>query len=313
MARRGPLQRAAVGAVVAGGALSAAKLGWDRVSSREDPRRFRLREGESVSDGLVRIGVGQLDGAIEHLENGSEGAVHEARKNFKRLRAVVRLARDQLGDEIYRRENRELRDLGRRLSHARDSQVLLETLDSISSAQGPPGLRMALAAEHAAARRDGKADEVLPELREIRRRIEDWPLDRDEPSSLEPGFRRIYRRARRAYRRAQREPTVENLHELRKRTKDVWYCSQILRPAAPKRMKRLAKGAHKLSDLIGEDHDLAILAERVEQMPDARAHALLDAVERRREQLLTESLPLGKELFGTKPRKAARILEHAPV
>jgi CHAD domain-containing protein len=105
------------------------------------------------------------------------------------------------------------------------------------------------------------------ELHELRGRIALWPLELDGIESLEPGFRRIYRRARRAYRRAKRDPTVENLHELRKRTKDLWYCAQILRPASPKRMKRLAKEAHELSDLIGQEHDLAILAERIQAGP----------------------------------------------
>jgi len=306
------LERAAAGAIVAAGALSAAKLGWDRVASREDPRRFRLREGEPVSDGLVRIAIGQLDGAIEQLQRGSEQAVHEARKSFKRLRAVVRLARDELGDEVYRRDNRELRDLGRRLSSARERQVLLETLDGLPGVHEPSSeLREALVAEHEVAERhlarDGVANEVARELRQVRERLAAWPLEQDDLESLEPGFRRVYRRARRAYRRAEKDAIAENLHELRKRTKDVWYCGQILRPAAPKRMKRLARSAHELSDLIGEEHDLALLAERVaDEQPLARV------IERRREQLLTDALARAQRVYRKKPRKVTRVLEHAP-
>jgi CHAD domain-containing protein len=297
---------AAVGAVVAGGALSAAKIGLDRRGSRKNGRRFRLHEEEPVSDGLVRIARGQVDSAIRDLKTGSEDAVHEARKSFKRLRAVVRLARDQLGEEVYRRENRDLRDLGRRLSGARDSEVLLETLDSVADVYPtPPGLQESLAAEHALAARQLPTDGVVRELHELRTRIACWPLEQDGIESLEPGFRRIYRRARRAYRRAQRDPAVENLHELRKRTKDVWYCTQILRPASPNRMKRLARSAHELSDLIGQEHDLAILADRVQADPLARL------IESRREGLLRELLPLGQRLYRKKPRKVARALEPA--
>jgi CHAD domain-containing protein len=298
---------AAVGAVVAGGALSAAKVGLDRRSSRKNARSFRLREREPVRDGLVRIAIGQVDSAIENLENGSEGAVHAARKSFKRLRAVLRLARDQLGEEVYRRENRGLRDLGRQLSGARDSEVLLETLDSVTGAcPAPAGLRESLAGEHALAAQQLGTHSALRELHELRDRIACWPLESDEIENLKPGFRRIYRRARRAYSRAQRDPTVENLHELRKRTKDVWYSAQVLRPASPKRMKRLARSAHELSDLIGQEHDLAILAERVQGDP------LAAAIERRREELLTELLPLGRRLYRKRPRKVARALDPAP-
>jgi CHAD domain-containing protein len=304
MVRRRPFVLAVAGAGAAAGALSAVKLGWDRFASRGDRHPFRLGEGEPVSSGLIRIALGQIDGAIQHLEAGSEEAVHEARKSFKRLRAIVRLARDQLGDDIYRRENGELRDLGRRLSGQRDSQVLLETLDAVAVTQSPPpGLRESLAAERAMAQRDGVPDDVVPELRRVRKRIADWPLDQDGLESLEPGFRRVYRRARRAYRRAERDPTTENLHELRKRSKDLWYCAQILRPASPQRMKSLGRAAHKLSDLIGGEHDLAMLAERVQMDP------LAHLIESRREELLRDLLPLARRLFRKKPRKVARILE----
>jgi hypothetical protein len=88
-------RKLAVGAAAAGGALAAGKLGWDRLSSGEDRRRFRLAEGEPVTEGIVRIADGQLELAIERLEGNTDEdlgtAVHEARKSFKRLRTTVRL------------------------------------------------------------------------------------------------------------------------------------------------------------------------------------------------------------------------------
>jgi hypothetical protein len=44
-------------------------------------------------------------------------------------------------------------------------------------------------------------------------------------------LRRIYRRGRKAMQHAQADPTNENLHEWRKRVKDLWHAEQILRPA----------------------------------------------------------------------------------
>jgi hypothetical protein len=124
----------AVGAALGAGAL-AAKVVRDRLSVREDPRRFRLRDGEPVPDGIERIVCGQLDLSIERLDGHTEQdlgiAVHEVRNSFKRLRATVRLARDELGDDVYRRENIAFRDAGRWLAGTRDSQVVLETLDAL--------------------------------------------------------------------------------------------------------------------------------------------------------------------------------------
>jgi hypothetical protein len=58
-------------------------------------------------------------------------AVHEARKDLKKLRAVLRLVRDDLGDAVYRSENVRFRDAGRMLSGARDAHVRVETLAAL--------------------------------------------------------------------------------------------------------------------------------------------------------------------------------------
>jgi CHAD domain len=142
-------------------------------------------------------------------------AVHETRKSLKRLRATVRLARDELGEETYRRENVAFRDAGRRLGGARDSQVLLETLDALSGRcphEAPLArvqrFRRTLAGQDGAAQRrlhEGPAvAEVLCELRAARERVLDWHVEREGLDALAPGFRRIYRRGRGAYRTARK-------------------------------------------------------------------------------------------------------------
>jgi len=322
----------AVGAAVSAGAL-AVKVAWDRLSDGQDPRRFRLRDGEPVPDGVVRVACGQLDLSIERLEGHTDEdlgtAVHEARKSFKRLRATVRLARDELGDDAYRRENTAFRDAGRRLAGARDSQVLLEALDGLSERyprEAPwarfVGFRRTLEEQHATAQRrlqDGvDVAAVLTELRRARARVPAWPLEREALDALAPGFKRIYRRGRGEYRRARREPGDENLHELRKRVKDLWYAARIVRPASPSRMKRLARDAHELSDLIGEEHDLAILEERVrercDRLDDERMIGeLTSLIERRRDELQQEAISLGAQLFRKKPRKVARPLANSQI
>ena len=251
--------------------------------------------------------------------------MHETRKSLKRLRATVRLARDELGDEVYRRENVAFRDAGGRLGGARDSQGLLERLDALIDRypDAAPAERFArfkrtLAGQHGAAQRrlheDAAVGEVLGELRRARARVGDWQLERKGLDALAPGFKRIYRRGRRAYRTARQEPSTENLHELRKRAKYLGYAAQIVRPAAPKKMKRIARRAHELSDLIGKDHDLALLAQRANERRDRFANEtaageLAALVERRRAELQREAMVLGRRVLRKKPRKIARPLE----
>ena len=298
-----------------------------------EARRFRLRDDEPVPAGLRRIAGSQLDMSKERLEGDTDEdvgtAVHETRKSLKRLRATVRLARDALGDDVYRRENVAFREAGRRLAGARDSRVLLETLDAVTNrdhGEIPPArvrrFKRTLVGQHGAAQRrlrEGDAvPEVLGELGEASARVRHWPLERDGIGVLAPGFKRIYRRGRRAYRAARREPSTENLHELRKRAKDLWYAAQIVRCASPKKMKRIVRRAHELSDLIGEDHDLALLDERARARrdrfaDDAAVGELTRLVERRRGELRREAMDVARRLYRKKPRKLVRPLEKAGV
>jgi CHAD domain-containing protein len=133
------------------------------------------------------------------------------------------------------------------------------------------------------------------------------------PGRLAAGFKRIYRRGLRAYRKAFEEPSSDNLHELRKRVKDLWYSAQILRPVARKQMKRVARTAHRLSEMIGDEHDLALLGERAAERRDrfddeAAADDLAERIERSKAELRSAALELGSRLYRKKPGKMVRRL-----
>jgi adenylate cyclase len=275
----------------------------------EEIRAFRLAGDEPVGDGVRRIARGQIDAALGDLTRGAEG-VHSARKHFKRARSVVRLVRDHLGDDAYRRENEALRDAGRELSGARDSQVMVETLAELA-----PGdftaLHSALAAEHDHARRQleddtERIDDVAGELRAARERVGSWEVD----GELATGFERIYRRGRKALKAAHRDDGDEALHDLRKRVKDLWYVSQVVRPAAPKRTKKLARRASDLSDVIGYDHDLAVLQDtarrHAERLTDDERERLDELVRRRRAKLRRRALADADRLYARKPKAVSR-------
>jgi|GEM_PF-189802 len=297
---------------------------------RAAPEPFALDRRETTTNGIRRIVCGQIDAAIDDLGAGAledpGEAVHACRKRFKRVRATARLVRDELGADAYRQENVAFRDFGRRLARARDSQVVAETLDALCrryASEVPSGafdrLRTALADDHRAAEQDlnaAAAAPIIAELRVARARVAAWRLRHDAASALAPGFERLHRRGRRAFLAARRDPTDESFHELRKRSKDLWHAAQILRSIAPKVMKTLADRAHRLSDLIGDDHDLAVLAEQVDQRPgrlaDEREAALLHAlIARRRSQIQHEALELAQRIFTAKPQKLAGPIRRA--
>ena len=290
----------------------------------ETDRGYELRRDEYVPDGIRRIARGQLDDAHDQLEHTSTDdfgkAVHETRKSLKRLRACVRLSRHAIGEQSYRRENTVFRMTGQRLSDVRDARVLLETLGELEDRypdELPPllthRLRERLKHDHERALETLNEDDrtinaVREELESARARTADWAFEADGFKAVEPGLERVYRRGRKRMRRARKDPSSEHLNDWRKRVKDLWHAAQLLRPAAPKQMKKLAKRAHKVANLLGDHHDLTVLRDYVDVHPhefaDEEARQTLVAViERRRNVLERKALKLGKRLYRESPKR----------
>jgi CHAD domain-containing protein len=324
-------KQAAAAAALAGGAAIGGKVAHDtRANSKQKAERaFHLYKDEPTPDGIRRIARGQLDAAhdvlVDRPKRKLAEAVHDTRKSLKRLRATVRLAREALGDELYRRENSAFRDVGRRLAGVRDASVLIETLTALEDASDddlPRGattkLRAQLDDERDQALESLQADDamvttVVQDIDSARTRIATWTFDCDGFEALEPGLRRIYRRGRKAMRRAQEERTNENFHEWRKRVKDLWHAEQILEPASPKKMKKLAKRTHGLADLLGDDHDLAELRNYVAAHPQCfddhvAQVGLIAAIDRRRKVLQDEALAVGNKTYRRRPKRFAEAV-----
>src|SRR5215207_1432513 len=291
-------------------------------------RKYRLKKGEPVPEGIARIAVGRIDHALDGLrgktDSTPEEAVHEARKDMKKLRALLRLVRGELGDETYRRENESFRDTAAELAGVRDADVMLSTLGGLEKRYGADlpadiagGLRQALEVHHGATTGEGRdeaAKLAVERLRQARKRVDHWPLERDGFEPVEEGLRRIYRQGRRGFESARRDPSAEHLHEWRKRVKDLWYHCSILERAWPPVMAALADEAHELSDRLGDDHDLAILLTWAHEHATAldgmeRLLAFEELVHRRRQELQAEAFIYGARLYADKAGTFMRRVE----
>ena len=271
-------------------------------------RAFRLKQDEAVPDGVRRIARGRIDHAIEALADASEEGVHDARKDMKKLRALLRLVRGEVGDKVFRREADTFRDAAGELSGVRDADVMLATLAELEQRYdaevGP--VRQALEAHCLRTTGGGRkqaAETAVALLTEARGRVDDWPLERDGFEALAEGLERSYRRGRRDWRAALKEPSSENLHEWRKRTKDLWYHCSILEETWKPVMAALADEAHELSDRLGDDHDLAVLL-------DFGAESLQPLIATRRAELQEEAFAYGSRLYADKPKAFVRRIEH---
>jgi CHAD domain-containing protein len=316
---------------------------------RRHERQFALLPGEPPAQGLRRMVLGQLDLAIELLE-ADDGAmptaeaVHETRKALKRLRTLVRLLEDQLGEQAAAREQALLRDAGRRLAGARDAEVIVGTLEQLLrrhprklARPGVVRLRRRLLAEREQATARLLGDQVvraqvLADLRGARARMAAWaPTAEAGIAPLEPAFKRIYRQGRGRYLRASRRKgdRAVAMHRWRKRVKDLRYAAEALarhdpaagtragtargrRPARKRSARRrrdlipkLARRADALGELLGEEHDLFLLAQRVRGGDCGRGtrRTLLKLISRRHERLRTRAVRDGARLYGRRPKK----------
>ena len=314
---------AAGAATVAAAAVAVRELAH-RVGDTSTPgpsRKYRLRRREPLAYGLRRVTRGRLDSAVEGLRDADAEeieAVHEARKDLKKLRSALRLVRPVLGEESYRRENARYRDAARRLSDVRDSQALDETLDALAKRfedEPPPDgwspVKSALVTKESdAADVDRLRERAASEIEAGRGELQSLSLPGAGFDVVGPGLRRAYSRGRKRFAEAVSEPTDERLHEWRKRAKDLWYQLRLLRPAWRPVLKPLADQAHELSDLLGDDHDLVVLTERLDDfgvaLTQEQRDYLAGLIERRRAELQREAFALGQRLYAERPKAFAR-------
>jgi CHAD domain-containing protein len=289
---------------------------------------YRLEQGEMVAEGIKRIALEQVDKALSELNSASDApdeAIHSVRKRFKKVRAVLRLVRDTVG-KVYKRENVWYRDAGRELSSVRDAAVMVETLDGLAEQYGDratryafEGVREELVDRHEAILqrvvKDGHAmAEVALTIQEGRPRIQEWPIAESGFAALRDGLKRVYKRGRKALATARAEPTTENLHELRKRAKYLWYHMRILGPCWPDLLGPFADQIHTLSDYLGDNHDLALLTQLLEEQTqelfsdEIQAAALLGLLAEQWSALQAASWPLAERIYVEKPKDfVARI------
>jgi CHAD domain-containing protein len=286
---------------------------------------FRLRKKESEKKGIRRVAHERAEDALELLRDEDADpteAVHEARKDMKKLRATLKLVRPQLGDETYGRENARFRDAGRALSDVRDAQARAETVDALAERfadDPPPGgwwaVRALLAADDASGNGELEAlrERAASEIERGDEAIEDWPLDSNGFDLLRPGLKRAYSRGRQRYHEACEEPSDEALHEWRKRSKDLWYQLRLVRRAWPEVMATTADEAHELSDRLGDDHDLVVMTAYLDETDKPLASEQLEhlkkLIAKRRTELQDEALAYGERLFAEKPKRFVERIE----
>jgi CHAD domain-containing protein len=283
---------------------------------------FKLRRDESFDDGIKRIVVAQIDKAIHKLEDkldDPDEAVHDARVCTKKIRAVLRLIKHSLGREVFNDEDKSFRDTARLLASVRDSAAMLE-LDILDQDLKEERLHPIIQtvreflSQTKSAKDTERATvtaEAIELLRESRERVSSWP-EASHHIAITRGLKRTFKQGRIRLEEAYELGSVEAFHEWRKSVKHLLYQVRVLGPVWPSLLKALAKDLKRLSDFLSEDHDLAILKQKITtemDLADDELAALVDLIDESRKHSQQRARSLGARIYADKPRAFVKRIE----
>jgi len=279
---------------------------------------YRLNPDKSLNHELVRVARDQIEGAIKDIlqaRHDVHEAVHDVRRRCKLVRALIRLVRPTFPE--YRAENAWFRDLGRSLSHTRDATASIECLDAITkrfasliqpNVFAPVRQNLEQRRLHivGAVKLDDRLIEARHSLYAAHWRVGDWSLESDGFAAVAGGLGKTYGRAHRRMQEARQIATTELLHDWRKRAKYHRYHMKLLGPIWPAMLGPREKECHRLTDYLGEEHDLAVLQAILLDEPDRfgdpqTLRSLFGLIRWRRAELQAAAMPLGMRLFGEDP------------
>jgi CHAD domain-containing protein len=286
---------------------------------------YRLKRDESVPAGLRRIAGEELDDAARQLTQSKPAKrdedIHEARKSIKKVRAILRLMREEL-DGDYARDNAQLRDTGRKLSELRDAGAIIGTFDALTAKYKDEvgngslaSIRRALETRKQETERRANVVQVMREAAEsiekIAKGVRKWPLRTDGFPAIRPGLEEAFRRGRRGLARAQKLPRPEAYHEWRKRVKDNWYHVRLLEDLWTDVMRANEKSLKELETWLGEDHNLVVLSDQVAADPaafgkDKEIDLFLSLTGKYQKELREKAESLGQRIYEEKPREYIR-------
>ncbi|MBD2231282.1 CHAD domain-containing protein [Phormidium tenue] len=285
---------------------------------------YRFFADSTVEANVQRILNEQIEKAIqelsEGLEDAPEQAIHNTRKRLKKGRSLLRLVRKSIGEKTYRRENDQLRRIGQALAPARDGAVYQKTLADLINVygvslenKGISELKDSLTNLYkselkALLERDNAIAPILVDLEASQARLSQLTLHQTGWKAISKSLEHIYRQGQDRFHAAYKDGSDEAFHDWRKRAKDLWYNSCLLKQIWPPVMEALGSEAQYLSELLGDGHDIAVLKHFLQHCPsevalsDTPSQVLVPLLVHRQDKLHRQAKNLGNKLYSEKPK-----------
>ena len=284
---------------------------------------YRFKLDEPLDKGVRRVAREQIARARRELHCNSgdiiaASGVHESRKAIKRLRALLRFVKPEIGGKAFAARNAGLRDIAAALSSARDQSILDETIAKLEARFGDQGvvnltpLRRRLVELRASIREPLDASRVQSIQDMISREgrgLDTLEFKRGGFEILAEGLEQSYAKGRTAFAKACKKPSDDRVHDLRKGVQWHWRQMALISRAWSPYFEVRVAAARELSQILGDDHDLAVLVHFAKSEAAAvgsASGAIVKMARARQQELRDEAQPLATRLFAESPEDFVR-------
>lgn len=284
---------------------------------------IQLEYQEDFSSGVKRLMIKECQTALESIEEADQeeekhDAVHEARKAFKKIRACLRLVRDEV--DYYSEENKWFRDRGREISDIRDATANIEALNKLKKQYDSElyknsfsDLRKSLLNQRKEMadqvfRTENRLENIHDAVEKKVKEIPNWPLDIQSFEDIRPSIKRTYTRGVKGLRNSLENGEIKDYHEWRKRVKYLRYQIDILNRLWPQVFETFEDELHDITDLTGFLHDMHNLQHSSQKLDDPFSdekerilfYALTD---KQQKYLKNHALLKGRKFYTDSPSK----------
>lgn len=258
-----------------------------------------------VTTAIRALARAELTAAVKLAQDPAPdlSPLHSLRKRIKKSRGLLRLVAPVFAE--FDQENKALREAAQGISELRDAEVLHVTLARLTgeNAAGDAARKMAAALPHADPHPDPEAlARFATQIEAVLTRLDHWHFQAEDWDALAPGLTRTLSQAQTRMKAARKKPTPEHLHAWRSRVKHHWYHARLLTPIWPEVMTAHAAAADTLGEMLGDHHDLCVLAAALPgPLSPGAAQVLQAAIDARRAALASRALAQGARLLAEPP------------
>lgn len=249
-------------------------------------------------------------------------AVHEIRKSFKRMRALLRFY-SVFPDEFYTHFNTQMRNFGIFLSPIRESFVNIQLFDRITSSQNLIAEKKIREVKEFLAERNKTLieNEYVPNGCSL---IHEFAMvfnsELIKPEKERPSQNQIIHQLIRSFQESfdfyqQNEMGAEAdvMHSLRKKLKRLWYQFDFIKFAHPRYFKSKSDQLNKITEQLGEEHDLYVFLQYLQTSETGFNEEEIQIVENQvrhlRELNLLKLIPRIKQFFNETPEDFSLKME----